>query len=428
MNMISVSRIAFFFIALFSIQVIAKAQDWPRWRGMNQDGVVKTTALNLDWSDKKPPLVWTFRQAGEGYSAPVVLGSTLYCAGAENGNTFAFAVDVNTGALKWKQVLGAHFAHQHGNGPRGSVTVEGGKLYLIQGGGQIYCLSAADGKIIWQKDFKNDFNGKIQSGWGYSESPLVDGNLVICTPGGDDGTMIALDKNTGALVWRTKEWTNEAGYSTPIVVEVNGVRQYIQQAAHSVVGVSTKDGKLLWRVDVESYNNPDNRIRAVVPTPIYYDNTVYVTAGYRAGCTKIRLTKAGDIFKTETVYANSSMVNQHGGVVLIDGHIYGYSDNNAWTCQNLKTGENVWTKRNPGEGKGTLIGVNDRLILLNETNGTLTVVAASPEGWKDFGNMPIPERTKISTQSNAVWTHLVITNGKLYLRDHDLLFCFDLKK
>ena len=426
--MISISRVAFFFIGLFTIQVIANAQDWPRWRGLDQDGVVKATGLNLDWSAKKPPIEWTFRQAGEGYSAPVVVGTTLYCAGAENGYTFAFAVDVNTGSLKWKQVLGTQFDHQHGNGPRGSITVDGDKLYLIQGGGRLHCLSATDGKIIWQKDFQKDFNGKIHSGWGYSESPLVDGNLVICTPGGENGTMIALDKYTGNLVWRTKDWTDEAGYSTPVVVEVDGVRQYIQQAAHSVVGVSAKDGILLWKVEVESYNNPNNRIRAVVPTPIYQNNTVYVTAGYRAGCTKIRLTKEGEKFNTEIVYANSNMVNQHGGVVLMDGHIYGYSDNNAWTCQNIKNGEIVWTKRNPGEGKGTIIGVNNHLILLNETNGTLTVIAASPEGWKEYGNMPIPERTEISTQANAVWTHLIIANGKLYLRDHDLIFCFNLKK
>ena len=420
-------KVVFFFVVCFALVLNIEAQDWPRWRGFSQDGVVRQAGLDLDWSVEKPSLSWTFRQAGSGYSAPVIVGSTLYCAGAENGNTFAFALDVNTGKLKWRQVIGPQFDHDHGNGPRGSVTVDGDRLYLIQGGGQIHCLSVIDGKIVWQKDFGKDFNGKIQSGWGYSESALVDGDLVICTPGGDDGTMIALNKKTGSLVWRTKGWTDEAGYSTPIVVEVDGVRQYIQQSSKSVVGVSV-DGKLLWKVEIESYNNPNNRVRAVVPTPIYHNNTVYVTAGYRAGCEKVRIVRSGDVFNATTVYANSNMINQHGGVVLINGHIYGYSDNNAWTCQNLETGEIVWTQRNKGEGKGTLIGVNDRLILLNETNGALTLIAATPEGWKEYGKMMLPERTGIMTQSNAVWTHLVVVSGKLFVRDHDLLFCFDLKK
>ena len=399
-----------------------RAQDWLQWRGENREGVVKQAGLNLDWSEKKPPLTWTFRQAGAGYSAPVVVGTTLYGQGAGDGKDFAFALDTQTGKLKWEQALGAEFEQDRGDGPRGSVMIDGDKLYLIRGGGQIHCLSAADGNMIWQKDFKKDFDGKMMSQWGFSESPLVDGNLVICTPGGKHGTMAALDKNTGAVVWRCKEWTDDAGYSSPIVAEINGVRQYIQQSAKGVAGVSAKDGKLLWIVEISGYRT------AVIPTPICHDNMVYVTAGYNAGCHYIKLTKSGDKFDAEIVYANRNMVNQHGGVVLIDGHIYGYSDNTAWTCQNLKTGETVWSQRNKDEKKGAVLGVNDRLILLDEKSGTLTVVAASPDGWKEFGKIEIPERTEVKSQDKAVWTHPVIANGKLYLRDHDLLFCFNLGK
>ena len=398
-----------------------KAQDWPQWRGPDRDGVVKTTGLNLNWSEKKPPLLWTFRQAGSGYSAPVVVGTTLYCQGAIDEKGFAFALDTKTGNLKWKQELGREHVEDRESAPRGSITADGDKLYLIRGIGQIHCLSAADGKVIWQKDFMKDLNGKLMSHWGFSESPLVDGNLVICTPGGNGGTMAALDKNTGNVVWRTKEWTDQAGYSSPVVAEIDGVRQYIQQAAKGVAGVSAKDGKVLWKVELAGYRT------AVIPTPVCTNNTVYVTAGYNAGCVLIRLTRSGDKFNAETVYANKNMVNQHGGVVLMNGYIYGYSDNTAWTCQDLKTGENVWNQRNRGEGKGAVLGVNDRLILLDEKSGRLTVAAASPDGWKVFGNMDIPERTKISTTDNAVWTHPVVADGKLFLRDHDLLFCFDLE-
>jgi len=397
----------------------AKAQDWTQWRGPNREGVVKQTGLNLDWSQKKPSLAWTFRQAGSGYSSPAIVGTTLYCMGAD-GSDFAFAVDTKSGNLKWKQNLGQQFVEDRGNGPRGSLTVDGDKLYLIRSGGHIHCLSAADGKMLWQKDFRNDFNGKLMSNWGFTESPLIDGNLVICTPGGKEGTMIALDKNTGAVVWRTKEWTDDSGHSSPIVVEIDGVRQYIQQSAKGVAGVAAKDGKLLWRVEIAGYRT------AVIPTPIYHDRMVYVTSGYDAGCNLIRLTKAGDIFNAEVVYANKNLVNQHGGVVLVNGYLYGFSDDRTWTCQNLKTGETVWKERNSEVAKGCILAVNDRLLLLNEQNGLLTVAAASPDGWKEFGRMELPERTNVKTQNNAVWAHPVIANGKLYVRDHDLLFCFDL--
>ena len=399
-----------------------KAQDWPQWRGPNRDGIFKGTNLNLDWTAKKPPLVWTFRQAGAGYSAPTVVGTTLYCQGGADGNDFAFALDTRTGNLKWKQNLGVEFEESRGNGPRGSVTVDGDKLYLIRGGGQLHCLSAADGKMIWQKDLVKDLNGKMMSNWGFSESPLIDGNLVICSPGGTEGTVMAFDKNTGAVVWRAKELTDNASHSSAIVADVDGIRQYILLTNKCVAGVSAKDGKLLWTAPVEG-----SRVSAVIPTPIYYNNMVYVSNAYGVGCFLVKLTRAGDIFNAETVYSNQNMVNQHGGVVLMNGYIYGFTDGPGWVCQNFNTGETVWRERNSEVAKGAILAVNDRLLLYNERNGLLTVIAASPDGWKEFGRMQLPERTSVKTrESSAVWTHPVVADGKLFLRDHDLLFCFDL--
>ncbi len=409
---------------LLTVSVMeTKAQDWPQWRGPDRNDVSKETSLNLNWSTQKPSITWTFREAGAGYSAPTIVGTTLYCQGAMDNNGFAFALDTKTGNLKWKQALGTETVPDRENCPRGSVTVDGNKLYLIRGIGQIHCLSAADGKVLWQKDFTKDFNGKLMSRWGFSESPLVDGNLVICTPGGVDGTMVALDKNTGALVWRCKEWTDDAGYSSPIVAEVDGVRQYIQQSAKGVAGVSAKDGKLLWRVEIPGYRT------AVIPTPIYQDHLVYVTAGYNAGCNCLRLTKEGDGTKAETVYANKGLGNQHGGVVLMNGHVYGHSDASGWVCQNLKTGETAWSLRNKeGVNRGAVLGVDGHLILLDERSGMVGVIAASPDGWKELGKMDFPERTQIQTTDNMIWAHPVVSHGKLYLRDHDLLFCYDLTK
>jgi len=400
-----------------------QAQDWTQWRGENREGVVKQAGLNLDWEKKKPPLLWTYRQAGVGFSSPSVAGTTLYMTGSDIENDFAFAVDTRTGKELWKQVVGERFRQEWGDGPRGSITIDGNRLYLILGTGQILCLSAADGKIVWQKNFITDFGGKIMSDWGYSESPLIDGNLVVCTPGGGRGTMVALDKNTGNLVWQSKEWTDDAGYSSPIVAVVHGTRQYIQQSSKGVAGVSAADGKLLWRVANPGYQT------AVIPTPVYHDNTVFVSSGYNAGCMYIRLAKEGNQFKAETVYSNNVMTNQHGGVVLMNGHIYGFSDVGGWVCQNLATGAQAWVQARSafGGGKGTVLGVNDRLIVMEERQGTMAVLAASPDGWKEFGRVQIPERTKIQTRTNSVWAHLVIADGKLYLRDQDLLFCFDLK-
>ena len=402
-----------------------KAQDWPQWRGPNREGIFKGTNLNLDWSEKKPSLSWTFRQAGAGYSAPTVVGTTLYCQGANEGNDFAFALDTRTGNVKWKQDLGAEFEESRGNGPRGSVTVDGDKLYLIRGGGQIHCLSAADGKRIWQKDFVKDLGGKMMSGWGFSESPLIDGNLIICSPGGSEGTIIALDKSTGATVWRTKELTDNASHSSAIVAEVDGIRQYILLTNKCVAGVTAKDGKLLWTAPIEG-----SRVSAVIPTPIYYNNMFYVTNAYVVGCFLVKLTRAGDKFNTEIAYANQNMLNQHGGVVLMNNYIYGYCDqgrSGSWVCQNFTTGETVWSESNDYIGKGAILGVNDRLILFDMRTGLTVVVAAMPNEWKEFGRLEIPERSEIKTMDNCLWTHPVVANGKLYLRDHDLLFCFDLQ-
>jgi len=423
------SKIGFSVITLITMLVITginvSAQDWPQWRGANREGVSKETGLNLNWAEKKPALLWTFRQAGAGYSAPVIVGTTLYGHGGADGNDFAFALDTQTGKLKWKQNLGEISVIDRGDGPRGSVTVDGDKLYLIRGNGIIHCLASADGKILWQKDFKKDFNGALMSNWGYSESPLVDGNLVICTPGGSDGTMVALDKNTGAVVWRAKEWTDQAGYSSPIIADVGGLRQYIQQSAKGVAGISARDGKLLWRIENATY-----RV-AVIPTPVFKDNMVYVTNGYNGVCMGIQLARNGEGIKADTLYTNRIISNQHGGVVLINGYIYGFSEppSNSWVCQNMKTGEIAWSQRGQdvGVGKGSVLGINDRLLLFDMLNGTLAVVAASPDGWKEFGKITIPERTKVTTQDNQLWTHPVVANGKLYVRDHDLLFCFDLK-
>ena len=416
------------FVLMVSLLVMTgmslEAQDWPQWRGPNREGVFKGANLNLDWTAKKPALLWTFRQAGAGFAAPTIVGTTLYCQGGADGSDFAFALDTQTGNVKWKQTLGGLSVPERGDGPRGSVTVDGDRLYLIRGNGNLHCLSATEGKMLWQKDFEKEFGGKIMSRWGFSESPLIDGNHVICSPGGSQGTVIALDKNTGDVVWRTKELTDAASHSSPIIVVVNGIRQYVVLTAKNVTGIAAKDGRLLWKVPIEG---GAREVSAVIPTPVFFDDMVYVTNGYEVGCIGIKLTTDGDNVKAETIYKNRDISSQHGGVVLINGYIYGYTESRTWACQNLKTGEMAWSERNTVTGKGAILGVNDRLLLLDMQNGRSAVIAASPEGWKEFGSMDLPERTKIVTQDNNVWTHPVVANDRFYIRDQDLLFCFNMK-
>ena len=411
-------------VAVLAFNVMClNAQDWPRWRGANMDGVVRAQGLNLDWTQRTPTLAWTFRQAGVGFSSPTIVGTTLYLTGSDERNDFALALDTRTGNVIWRQSLAPRYVQAWGDGPRGSVTVDGDRLYLILGGGQIFCLAAADGRIIWQRHLVNDFGGAMKGDWGYSESPLVDGNLVICSPGGSRGLMVALDKNTGALVWQSSEWTDRASYSSPIVAVVNGVRQYIQQSSSGVAGVSASDGRLLWRVAIPAYEGAS----AIIPSPIYHDNMVYVTNGYGNGCNYIRLTRDGDRFRAELVYSNTNMINQHGGVVLVGGHIYGFSDAHGWVSQNVSTGAQAWTHRDrAGVDKGAILAVNDRLLIQDERSGLMAIIAASPNGYREFGRMAMPERTTIQTRNNMVWAHPVIANGRLYVRDQDLLFAFDL--
>lgn len=417
-------KVALTVLIVMAIAGSSLGADWPQWRGPNRDGVSTETGLNLNWSQNKPPLLWTFPQAGSGYSSPTIVGETLYCQGAADNSDFAFALNTETGKLIWKQPLGKQFIQDRGDGPRGSVTVDGENLYLIRGGGQLHCLAATDGKLLWQKDFRNDLGGDIMSqwDWGCSESPLVDGELVICTPGGSKGTLAAINKKTGDVVWRSTDWTDNGGYSSPIVAEVDGVRQYIQYTRGGVAGVAAKDGTVLWNAEVAG-----NRV-AVVPTPIYRDHLVYITSGYGAGCGCVRLTRQDDKFKAETVYANRNQSNHHGGVVLVGEYVYGYSDRYGWVCQNLKTGENMWQEKGNGRpSKGAVISVDGHLLCLDEDTGSLTVAEASPDGWKESGRLDLPEKTKIRTMDNEVWAHPVVANGKLYLRHHDLLFCFDIK-
>jgi outer membrane protein assembly factor BamB len=269
----------------------------------------------------------------------------------------------------------------------------------------------------------------MMSGWGYSESPLVDGDQVVCSPGGDEGTLAALDKKTGKVIWRSKELKDKATYSSIVVAEIGGVRQYVQLTHRhgndgGIVGVAAKDGKLLWYYPRPGYTT------AVVPTPIVRGNLVYATSGYGAGCDLLRIERQGGEFKAEQLYSKKNrrnMQNQHGGVVLVGDHVYGYSDHYGLVCQEFKTGANAWEEGNKVT-KGSLTCADGRLYYYDESEGNVSLVATNPERFTLEGQFVIPRKTSKSRKGGGIWTHPVVANGCLYLRDQELIFCYDIRE
>jgi outer membrane protein assembly factor BamB len=321
------------------------------------------------------------------------------------------------GAAVWKTKIGKAGAPGWGGfaGPRCVPTVDGELVYVVAQYGEAACLKAGDGSVVWTKNYIEDFGGQLPS-WGYAGHPLIDGDRVILVPGGRKGGLVALDKKTGELTWQSKELTDSIHYSSPIVAEIGGVRQYVQLTDAHVAGIAAADGRLLWSA-------PRSGRTAVIPTPIYHDGCVYVTSGYGAGCNLLQITAEDGKFSATQVYANKTMTNHHGGVVLVGDYLYGHSDSGGWTCQEFKTGKTVWQERSK-LGKGSISFADGMLYLRSEGGkGTLALVEASPKGYQEKGRFDPPDRSEKNS-----WPHPVIVDGKLYVRDQDVLLCYDVRQ
>lgn len=393
---------------------IAKASDWPTFRGADRTDIQSEPNILNHWPKGGPKKVWTFDQAGLGYSGYSIVKGVLYTMGADEAGEFLVAVDVATGKEKWRAVVGGRLANGWGDGPRSTPTVDGDRVYSMGGKGDLVCFNVADGKPLWKVSMLN-FGGKEPS-WGYCESVLVEGDNVFCTPGGDQGTMLALNKITGEKVWQSSEWTDPAQYASIVPANINGVRQLIQLTMQSVAGVDAKTGKALW---IQKF---PGRV-AVIPTPVVKDNFVYVSAGYKVGC---MLLKVGADNFPEVIYENTNMVNHHGGVVLVGEHLYGFSDGKGWVCQDFKTGEIVWQDKTLG--KGAIHAVGEMLYLLDESTGDVALIKATPKGYEEHGRMVIAPKSEQRNPKGKIWTHPVVSNGKLYLRDQEFVSSFLVKK
>ena len=394
-----------------TLTLSSEAADWPQWQGPDRDNVSKEKGLLKKWPEGGPTRVWLNRDAGLGYGGFAVADGRLYTMGAKANTEFLLALDANTGKELWRADIGELLKNDWGNGPRGTPSVDGDRIYTISGQGNIVCASARDGKIIWRKTMQ-ELGGTVP-GWGYTESPLVEGNSLYCTPGGEKGTLASLDKMTGKVNWQSKDFTVKAHYSSIIAADHNGTRQLIQLTERNLVGVDSKNGNVLWKADW-------NGRTAVIPTPIFHNGYVYATSGYGTGC---KLVKIGPGNKVEEIYDNKVMKNHHGGVALVDGHVYGYSDGVGWTCQNFLSGEEVWASEKLG--KGAMSVADGMLYCLEEDTGTVVLAEASPKGWNEQGRFKLAPQTQQRSNRGKIWTHPVIADGKLYLRDQELLFCFD---
>lgn len=357
-----------------------------------------------------PAVAWMARGLGRGYSSVSVARGQIFTMGDGEQKSFVHALNAKDGKLQWSAAVGAPGGDYPGT--RCTPTVDGDLVFALGQHGDLVCLQAASGTEMWRRSMDKDFKGKMMSGWGYSESPLVDGGRVIVTPGGSNGTVVALDRKTGAVAWRSTNWTDRAAYSSVIVAVIGGVRQYIQLSDANVAGLAAEDGRVLWRAKRKGST-------AVIPTPVYKDNHVLVSSGYGVGCHLFKITSAGAGFAAAEVYANKDLVNHHGGMVLVGDHVYGHSDSKGWVCMEFLTGKLVWS--DPGVGKGAVVGADGKLFTRKEEKqGTVALVEASPAGYRERGRFAQPER---STKNS--WAHPVIANGRLYLRDQDVLLCYE---
>lgn len=407
-----------FAACLWAMTQLARADDWPQFRGPNRDGISKETGLLTTWPPGGPPLLWTYGEAGVGFSLPAIVGQRLYTMGAKDNTDYVYALDTQTGRQVWATPIGPmRVCREGGDGPCATPTVDGDRLYVLSTLGELVCLERATGKKIWNINLKKDLGGAVLHDGRYTESPLIDGDTLVCSPGGRRGTVAAFDKKTGQVIWRSKALTDEAVSSSNIVAEVDGVRQYVNLTGKGVAGVSARDGTLLWHSDI-----PQAWI--MVATPVFAAGHVYVTTSYGRGCGLLKLARQGEGAQAEEVYRNKVMKNHHSGVILLDGHVYGYSDQVGWVSQEFRTGKSVWEERLQ-LGKGSLGYADGHFYCYSENTGTVVLIEASSAGWKEKGRFTIPQESKVPRKGGRIWTPPVIAHGRLYLRDQDLIFCYD---
>lgn len=393
---------------LLSIGAI-HAADWPQWQGLDRTRLSKETGLLKEWPASGPPLVWTATGLGSGYGSMAVAGDRVFLQGIRGRRSVVIALNRADGKEVWSKALGASETNDRGPGPRGTPTVDGDRLYVLTEHGDLACLKT-DGTAVWQRNILREFGGR-QLRWLISESPLVDGPHVVVSPGGPGAGMAKLDKMTGKTVWTAKDLSDPAGYSSIIAADVQGVRTYMTFTAAAGVGVRASDGQLMFR-----YPNAANNV-ANIATPIFSNNKVFFTSAYGTGGGLLDLTAQNGEVKANELYFTRDMKNHHGGVVLVDGYLYGYNDL-ILTCLEFATGRMMWRHRSVGKGSVTFA---DGSLYLQSENNVVGLADATPSGYREKGRFTIPDKGLPS------WAHPVISDGRLYVRNQDTMLVYDIR-
>jgi outer membrane protein assembly factor BamB len=399
-------------LILSSLFVDAMAQangDWPQWRGSNRDGISKETGLLKEWPADGPPFLWKALGAGRGYSTMSIAKGRLYTMGLRGDREYVIAFDIKNGKEVWATAHGNAFKNDRGDGPRGTPTVDGDRLYALGGNGDLSCLDAKTGRVIWTMNVLQKFGGS-NTKWGISESPLIMGEKLLVNAGGPDASIIALNKKDGSVIWKSQ--SDHAGYSSAIPIQVGGKTQVVFFTSKRAVGLDPANGNLLWE-----YSKPSNRT-ANAATPIARDNRVFISSDYGTGAGLIEIKTDEKGIAAQEVYFTRDMRNHHSSSVLIGDYLYGFSSS-ILTAMRFDTGEVAWKDRSVG--KGSLVYADGHLYCLSE-NGVVGLVEATPQGYKEKGRFKIPQ------DSLPTWSHPVVAGGRLYLRDQDTIYAFDIKQ
>jgi outer membrane protein assembly factor BamB len=388
------------------------ADDWPQWRGPNRDDVSREKGLLASWPDGGPKLLWK-ANVEKGYSTPSIVGDRVYLMSNKDGEEFALALDAKDGKQVWSTKVGKVGPNRGPQypGARSTPTADGDSLYVLGSDGDLAHLERATGKVVWKKNLRTDFGG-VPGNWAYSESPLIDGDRLICTPGGTEATLLALNKKSGAVIWKSAvPGGDAAAYASAIVGQVGKIKMYIQFVQKGLVGVDASTGKFLWRYD-KTIDPAAN-----IPTPIFHDGYVFSSTGRNQGGL-IKLKADGDKVSVEEVWTSKTLTNGLGGMVLVDGYLYG-TNNRDLLCVDFLKGEVKW--QTGSVGRGAVCYADGNLYVRGE-NGGVALVAASPTAYKEKGRFQQPNRS-----DKPAWPYPVVANGRLYLRDQAVLLCYDVK-
>jgi outer membrane protein assembly factor BamB len=406
------------FVGLFLIVLTGLSQaalfsqavpDWPQWRGPGRDGHSAETGLLQEWPANGPPLLWRGTGAGTGYSSFASSNGRLFTLGARGNVEYVIAFDAASGKRLWEVANGQRFRNEQGDGPRSTPTVDGDRVYAFGGSGDLTALDAATGRKIWSVNVVQTFGGSTPY-WGYSESPLIVDDRIILNAGGRRASVVAINKMDGKTLWQNHN--DEAGYSSPMLLRTGSLQQVVFFTGQRALAVDPRDGRLLW-----TYNRASNGT-ANIATPVVRGNRVFLSSDYGTGGALLDVRAAGNLASAQEIYFTREMRNHHASSVAVGDHLYGFSSS-ILTALRFDTGELAW--RNRSVGKGSLIYADQRLYLYSE-QGVVGLADASPTEYRERG------RFSIQASGPPTWSHPIITNGRLIIRDQDNIYAYNVKR